>query len=209
MIYFDFRKWFNFSNILNNVIVFFRNSSNIFKTVQSSQTSSGESNPKESFIVGGTFPEHCLVPARQGRPEPEHLAQVHACVLLKRIDERGGGFIVQHLPRKKVVNAQGELEDLSDQLQACITANHGRPPIAVATDCHLSYDMCQCLLLGLLPRSDFNDLPVLKDLKLGAAQLKAPCFVFKHMVLSREDYPIYGTSDPKHIIKAISRALRT
>lgn len=158
--------------------------------------------------MGGCFPEYHKVPSQQGRPPQEALAQVHACTLLKAMNCRGGGLIVQQLPRKKAINSEGELFDLGLLIESCSRANNGIPPMGFSSDCHLSYDLCQRFLLGMLPRSAYDDIPALRRMRPGRSQVKAPLFVFQWMAFKEDCFPIFGCSDPKRIMKSVSRALR-
>lgn len=134
---------------------------------------------------------------------------VHCCSLVKRVDCRGGGYIVEHLPRKKVTDAALELKEVSRLLDMCCRANADRPPLALAMDCHMSFELVHLLFLGLTPSETYSRLPMLEHLKPSQTRVKAPLFPFKTMVYKTEDHPVFGCCDPKHIMKAVSRGLRS
>ena len=168
----------------------------------------GPTDPRQALILGGVHPDHSRVVSQQGRPEKEHLAQVHHCTYLKRIDTRTGGYIIQQIPRAKVTNAQAELVDFANLVDCCVKACGDEPPLVLATDCHNSYDLCHKLLLGQLTPDAYKDLPALRHLKPASQQVQAPMFAFRCMVFKTDSRPIFGSSDAKHIIKSVSRALR-
>ncbi|CAK9063241.1 unnamed protein product [Durusdinium trenchii] len=133
-------------------------------------------NPRQSHIVGGSYPEHSFVESQHGRPPMEHLAQVHCCTLLKRLDTCSGGFMVQHLPRRKLITAASEAQDIAIFLDACCQANSDNPPLVVATDCHFSFDLFHRILVGLVKKTEFQDLPFLRFVRPGSAYFHALAF---------------------------------
>lgn len=117
--------------------------------------------------------------------------------------------MVQHLPRRKLITAASEAQDIAIFLDACCQANSDNPPLVVATDCHFSFDLFHRILVGLVKKTEFQDLPFLRFVRPGSAQVKSPLFPFLTMVYKGDASPVYGTSDPKRIMKAVSRALRS
>lgn len=168
----------------------------------------GSADPRQALILGGVHPDHSMVPSQNGRPEKQHLAQVHHCTYMKRVDSRTGGYIIQQIPRAKVTDAQAELTDFANLMDCCVKACGDQPPLVLATDCHNSYELCQKLLLGQLMESAYKDLPGLRHLKPASEQVQLPMFAFQCLVYKSDSHPIFGSSDAKHIIKAVSRAVR-
>ena len=149
-----------------------------------------------------------MVLSQSGRPEKKHLAQVHHCTYMKRVDSRTGGYIIQQIPRAKVTDAQAELTDFANLMDCCLKACGDQPPLVLATDCHLSYELCQKLLLGQLQQAAYKDLPGLRHLKPASKPIHLPMFAFQCLVYKSDTHPVFGSSDAKHIIKAVSRAVR-
>ena len=134
---------------------------------------------------------------------------VHCSTLLKPIDSRSGGFQIQQLPRKRVVDADHELREVAGVLKACVMAANDQPPICMAMDCHGSFSKIHDMLLGLLPRDEWGSLPMLQDCCYSSSVVAAPLFCFKHLIYKDESRPILPCLDPKHIAKAVSRSLRS
>ena len=129
--------------------------------------------------------------------------------MLKGIDSVGGGYQIQQLPRRRLVDADLELHAMADVLDCCVKGAGDRPPLCLAMDCHGSFHKVHDMLLGILPLSEFCDLPMLKNCHLSSSSLRVPCFPFRHLVYKDEDRPMFPCLDPKHILKAVSRSLRS
>ena len=162
--------------------------------------------------MGGSHPDFSCM-SRKSRTEipelsPDKLAQVHAFTVIKPIDTSGGAYAIQHIPRRRVVDAVSELQELSDLLLACVRANHGVPPICIAMDAHESFTMVHSWVLGVLPAENYRDMDVLRDCQ-PSSPWKLPCFGFKMMLHVPSQRPIFGCVDPKHVLKAWARSIRS
>lgn len=171
-----------------------------------------ETDPSKAYVVGGQHPHKSLLaPAEwHAKLKKDDLASVHACTMLKSVDARSGGFLIQQVPRARLVDAEAELAEIASILDCCCKANGDTPPICVAFDGHGSFASIHDLLLGLLPPSVYDGLPMLKHLSVGNEQLDMALCPFKYMTYKQnEQQPLFGCVDPKHILKAISRATRS
>lgn len=170
----------------------------------------GETNPKIGYIVGGKHPEQSFIVAENGlKLERDGLANVHVCTLLKAVDRRGGGYIIQQIPRDRQTKAPEELIEFGKVVSACCQANADQPPVSVAMDCHGSFDLIHQFYLGLLSPSQYCEIPFMKDCRPQprGREVQIPCFPFQGM-LYKDTYPVFGCADAKHVLKAVSRALR-
>ena len=182
------------------------------KVPQTVRICSGEDDKSKSVIVGGAAPDYGMLVVETSGSMPklgkEHLAQVHACSVLKHIDNTGGCYEIQQVPRRKITDSVGELEDLAKTLSACVAANHGVPPLLLAMDAHESFTLVHSFCLGVLPVETYSSLPVLGDC-VPTTCPKIPCFGFRYMVHTPSGQPLLGCLDPKHLIKAWARSLRS
>lgn len=162
--------------------------------------------------MGGKHPGKSFLPASESPKSAlprEDLAQVHCCTIVKNIDCRSGMFQIQHLPRLRMTTAEDEMIEFGKVLQSCVVSQDGCPPISVAMDCHGSFNSLHMLFLGLLKPSEYSHVPMLGDCRRSEKALKAPLWCFRHIIYLSEEKPIFGCADPKHILKAVCRSLRT
>ncbi|CAK8995234.1 Uncharacterized protein SCF082_LOCUS4261 [Durusdinium trenchii] len=153
------------------------------------------------IVVGGVHPEFAMIEGSTTGLSlgKDNLARIHACTLVKNIDCRDGGFQVQHLPKKRV--SGDELKELSEMLHAAAAANGDVPPLCFA----IVHDF----LLGLVPRSEFEELPFFEHCFAKSLPFRVPHFPFKVMCYKTDEAPLFGCCDPKHVMKAWARALRS
>ena len=174
--------------------------------------SEGETDHKATFVVGGAFPDYGKIPyvEEDGKVQltKDQLAQVHVSTVLKPIDRKGGTFQIAQVPRLRVATASSELRDMDSLLFACAQANGDVPPVALAFDCHLSFSKLDKWLLGMLHPSEYSELRFMSECKPAQLSFQPLCFHATHMVYKGK-FPLFGCCDPKHILKAVSRALRS
>ena len=85
--------------------------------------------PQQGIVVGGIHPKHSMIRAgadvSEGQPlilDKDTLSTISVVTAIKRIDKRGDLFELQHLPRNKVVDAEGEFRAFGELAQACVLA---------------------------------------------------------------------------------------
>lgn len=164
----------------------------------------------DPHIVGGKAPDCAFIPASDpGELLKQNLAQVHACTYLKHVDCHSGGFQVQQTPRLRLNDANHEFNEIAQVLQACIDGASGVPPLCVAFDCHGSFGKVHNFFLGILPLSDYAQNPLFNKFVPAEQRVKALMFPQHHMCYVTQDLPVFGCLDPKHILKAVARSLRS
>lgn len=138
----------------------------------------------------------------------EDLARFSMYTCVKAVNTGGGCVTVQQIPRRSTANAEEEFKEFACILSSCASANGGIPPVSVAYDGHLSFSKVNAFLLGLLPPHAFADVPFFRECAMVTGGAQIPMFCF-HAMEFRGQYKVFGCLDPKHILKALSRGIRT
>lgn len=138
----------------------------------------------------------------------EDLATVSVSSCVKRLDTKAHLYQVQQVPRKKASTALEEFIDVCNVCVALAAANGGKPPIAIAYDNHLSFSTLNLCLLGQLTPDELEDIPFFKHCSPAENKVSLPFFPFKTMWFHSR-FPVFGSNDPKHVLKALARQLRT
>lgn len=150
----------------------------------------------------------------QFQGDESRLARLSMSTCIKGIDRRGGCVQVQQLPRKKTGTANEEFYDCGTMLAACVKASNGFAPVSLACNGHLSYTKLNQFLLGQLPQHQYSAIAFFEEC-VPASGPTIPLFGFKVMKFSpsqsssKQASKLFGCIDPKHILKAMSRGIRT
>ena len=138
----------------------------------------------------------------------DELSTVSVCTCLKRLDTGGHPVQIQQIPRKKATTAEEEFMEIGLLSEAIVKANRGVPPLAYAYDNHLSFSIANSFFLGQLKPAEYADVPFFRECRPMQKDPNIPLFPFRTMVF-RSEHPLHAVNDPKHVLKALSRQIRS